>query len=257
MAKKYYVVWQGRKPGVFDNWNEAKLQVDKFAGAKYKSFPSLAEAKAAFSQSADKIIGQTSSAAANKAKASPNKKAKPKATDFELPNKDVVIFTDGGCEPNPGKAGSGIAVYRQGKLTSLWYGLYDANGTNNTAELNALHQALLMAKQAIERGMSVHILSDSQYSINCISQWAYGWKAKGWTKKSGEIANLSLIQQAHTLFDDLSSKITLEHVAAHIGIEGNELADRMSIYAVDQQQTAFCKYTDPIILEDILSLRAG
>ena len=38
MAKnKYYVVWKGITPGVYDNWGECKAQVDGQDGAKYKS----------------------------------------------------------------------------------------------------------------------------------------------------------------------------------------------------------------------------
>ena len=48
MAKKYYVVWAGRETGVFDNWPYTKSLVDGFTGARYKSFPSKAEAEAAF-----------------------------------------------------------------------------------------------------------------------------------------------------------------------------------------------------------------
>ncbi len=36
-TKKYYVVWKGITPGVYDNWNECKAQVDGQDGAKYKS----------------------------------------------------------------------------------------------------------------------------------------------------------------------------------------------------------------------------
>lgn len=43
-VKKFYVVWQGRIPGIYDTWNECKAQVDGFENAKYKSFESLAEA---------------------------------------------------------------------------------------------------------------------------------------------------------------------------------------------------------------------
>ncbi|NKF50755.1 ribonuclease HI [Shewanella sp. WXL01] len=254
MAKKFYVVWQGRKPGIYDNWNEAKAQVDKFAGAKYKSFPSFAEAKAAFGQAADKSIGQASKTVKPSA-------AKPKAGVSEhqvvLGQYDVVLYTDGGCDPNPGQAGSGVAEYQSGVLTNLWYGLYNPNGTNNTAELNALTQALQMAQQASAQGKSVKIFSDSQYSINCISNWAYGWKAKGWTRKGGEIANLELIQQAHELYESLKDAIELEHVAAHVGIEGNELADRMSIYAVDQTELDFVALPQPIDVSAVLALRAG
>jgi len=49
MAKnKYYVVWQGRTCGVFDNWNDCKAQVDGFESAKYKSFETKPEAEKAY-----------------------------------------------------------------------------------------------------------------------------------------------------------------------------------------------------------------
>ena len=46
--KKYYVVWAGKKPGVYDNWGECKEQVDHFEGAKYKSFETQEAAVSAF-----------------------------------------------------------------------------------------------------------------------------------------------------------------------------------------------------------------
>lgn len=46
--KKFYVVWNGRIAGVFDNWETCKAQVDQFEGAKYKSFESRLEADQAF-----------------------------------------------------------------------------------------------------------------------------------------------------------------------------------------------------------------
>ncbi len=49
MAKKqkYYVVWQGRQPGVYTDWEACKAQVQGVQGAQYKSFDSMAEAEAA------------------------------------------------------------------------------------------------------------------------------------------------------------------------------------------------------------------
>ena len=41
---KFYVVWQGRNPGIYKSWIECKSQVDGFEGAKYKSFDSQEEA---------------------------------------------------------------------------------------------------------------------------------------------------------------------------------------------------------------------
>ena len=49
MAKKqkYYVVWQGKKPGIYSSWEECKEQVMGVQGAQYKSFDTLTEAEAA------------------------------------------------------------------------------------------------------------------------------------------------------------------------------------------------------------------
>ena len=43
--KKYYAVAKGRRPGIYDNWLEAKMQIDGFNGAVYKGFPSKKEAE--------------------------------------------------------------------------------------------------------------------------------------------------------------------------------------------------------------------
>lgn len=170
---------------------------------------------------------------------------------------DIKIYCDGGCVPNPGKSGSGIAVYQNGKLHELWYGLYDAHGTNNTAELNALHQSLLLAKKEDSLGHKVEILCDSMYAINCISVWAIGWEKKAWTKKGGEIKNLEIIQKAYALYNTLKHKVKLSHIKAHNGTEGNELADRMTIYTIAQEEPAFKCYDEVIDVPKLLKMRSG
>lgn len=44
MGKKYYAVCVGRTPGVYDNWDEAKKQVDGYKNSKYKGFATKEEA---------------------------------------------------------------------------------------------------------------------------------------------------------------------------------------------------------------------
>lgn len=44
-AKKFYVVWKGRIPGVYASWNDCKTQVIDFQGAQYKSFETEEEAQ--------------------------------------------------------------------------------------------------------------------------------------------------------------------------------------------------------------------
>jgi ribonuclease HI len=249
LAKKYYVVWAGRQTGIFTDWATTQRHVHGFPAARFKSFESRVEAEAAFKSGAPPAAGRRSApGVAVKASA---------ARALPVDTQGVQIYCDGACEPNPGHAGSGIVVYRDGQLTELWYGLYNPNGTNNTAELNALHHALLMAESNIETGQSVRILSDSSYAINCISKWAEGWKAKGWRKSGGEIKNLSIIQDAHAVYTRIADEIELTHVSAHVGTEGNELADRMAMYAVTQRVKDLRQYAEVIDVKTILRMRAG
>lgn len=37
---QYYAVWIGKKPGIYDNWNDCKEQVDKFPGSKFRKLKS-------------------------------------------------------------------------------------------------------------------------------------------------------------------------------------------------------------------------
>jgi ribonuclease HI len=38
--QKFYVVWKGRRTGIFESWDECQAQINRFADAKYKSFKS-------------------------------------------------------------------------------------------------------------------------------------------------------------------------------------------------------------------------
>jgi ribonuclease HI len=248
LAKKFYVVWSGRKTGVFTDWPTAHGYVDKFPGARFKSFPSQAAAEQAFQAGRPAAVGKRPLSA---------RPAMPASAKIHSATTGLQIYCDGACDPNPGKAGSGIAVYRDGVLAQLWYGLYNASGTNNTAELNALYHALLMAEAAIDAGEPAQILCDSTYSINCVSKWAAGWEKKGWTKPGGPIKNLSVIQAAHGLYARVEPQLQLIHVSAHVGTEGNELADRMAMFAVESGCEELRRYDATIDIPAILRMRAG
>lgn len=51
--KKYYVVWSGLNPGIYDSWNECKMQIINFPNAKYKSFEAFDDAEVAYNQGYD------------------------------------------------------------------------------------------------------------------------------------------------------------------------------------------------------------
>lgn len=57
MAKsKYYVVWNGRKPGIYEGWEACKEQVTGFNGAKYKGFPTADLARSAMADDPRKYM---------------------------------------------------------------------------------------------------------------------------------------------------------------------------------------------------------
>ena len=252
MAQKFYVVWAGRQTGVFTDWATTQRAVDKFAGARFKSFATRAEAERAFRGGAGASPPSKTAANVKTSTRGSTHRAAHTAHQF-----DVSIYCDGACEPNPGNAGSGIVVYRAGKLAQLWFGLYNPMGTNNTAELNALYHALRMAEVEISAGNSVEICSDSAYSINCIRNWAPGWERRGWKKPGGEIKNLEIIQDCYAIFVRIKKKLNLTHVAAHIGTEGNELADRMAMLGALRKEKALRLYQEEMDIPTLLKLRAG
>jgi ribonuclease HI len=167
---------------------------------------------------------------------------------------NVDIYCDGACDPNPGPAGTGLVVYRGGTLEELCYGLHSPHGTNNTAELHGLYQALLIA-EAVDEPVRIH--SDSTYAINAISTWGYNWKAKGWKTKAGMRPNINIIEPAHELYDQIQDRVQLLHVRGHTGVEGNELADRMAMLAITREETSLVPYDGPYDVRAILKLRAG
>jgi ribonuclease HI len=248
--KKFYVVWLGRQTGVFTDWPTTQRAVIGYPGARYKSFDSRAEAEEAFA-------GNVRVSAKNTGNSKLRKSNSQRAALHIAHRFDVSIYCDGACEPNPGNAGSGIVVYRAGKLAELWYGLYHPMGTNNTAELNALYHALRMAEAEIQAGNTVEVCSDSAYGINCVRAWAPSWEKKGWTRAGGEIKNLEIIRDCYAIYRRIKKELTLTHVAGHVGTEGNELADRMAMLAVQSKEKELRLYQETMDIPTLLKMRSG
>jgi ribonuclease HI len=244
MAGKYYVVKNGRIPGIYTTWVECLRQVDKFSGAVYKSYKSREEAEEAFGSNILKTTPKKQTSVASKIDS-------PSALTDDI---RLRIYCDGACSGNPGRSGSGLAIYEDDKTPVLMYGAADVMGTNNTAELKALLKALELAVDA--QYDKVAILSDSKYSIECVVNWAYGWKKNGWTKKGGDIKNLDLIKTAHILYDGIKDKVIISHVRGHAGVEGNELADRMAVIASSIGNVVFMEYAYESI-DHVIALSAG
>ncbi len=149
--------------------------------------------------------------------------------DIPLPTSGLVVFSDGGCEPNPGDGGWGFAVYRDGvEVHSNCGGMPDS--TNNIMELTGM---LMAIRWAATQGEPVHILCDSQYVVNGCNDWRHGWKKKGWKRgETKELANADLWQQIDAVLDG-KKHITIGWVKGHVGITGNERADELATMGME------------------------
>ena len=154
--KKFYVVWKGRKPGIFSSWNVCKRQIDGFEGAQYKSFLSLDEAELAFTKTFEDYKGK---------KSTPKKIAPSELQKYGSPNLES-ISVDAACSGNPGKM-EYRGVLTHNKKEIFRKGPFK-KGTNNIGEFLALVHgiALLKSKQKED----IPIYSDSKIAMSWIRQ---------------------------------------------------------------------------------------
>ena len=125
----------------------------------------------------------------------------------------IIYFTDGSCSPNPGPGG--FAAVKDVELVIVGH---DEMSTNIRMEAKAIISALRDAD-----GAECKIYTDSEFWVNVLTKWATGWKNKGWTKKTGEIKNLDLVQEAHELYEQSNAQMVW--VKGHVGNIANEMAD--------------------------------
>lgn len=151
---KYYVVWVGQNPGIYNNWTDCQTQIKGFPNAKYKAFKSKEEAERAFGGSAADHISNSSV----------SKKNPPKNfLEFESEIEKNSISVDAACSGNPGvmeyravDTYSGDEIFRMGPFKG---------GTNNVGEFLALIHALAYLQK----------LKDSEKIIYSDSRTALSW----------------------------------------------------------------------------------
>ncbi len=132
----------------------------------------------------------------------------------------IMIYTDGACDPNPGKGGWGVVIQQDGEVKTLSGG--EPQTTNNRMEL----MAAIMALRSVQSNQSVVLYSDSEYVKKGITEWMPDWKRRGWKRKSGTLANLDLWQELDRLNTRL--KVSWNWVKGHAGHPMNELADQLA-----------------------------
>lgn len=135
---------------------------------------------------------------------------------------DLVIATDGSCKGNPGPGGWAWVEQLSGETRSGGA----TSTTNNIMELTAMIEALEYA------GPQANLLlrSDSSYVIKSLTEWAPGWRRRGWKKADGKpVANRELIQRLLDLYESRTGNTKIEWVRGHAGDAANELADKLAV----------------------------
>lgn len=144
--QKYYVVWKGRRTGIFTTWAACEKQVNGFVGAQFKAFEGKVEAEAAYLANYDDYKGKSST----------HRKWKTASIQPLFPS----ICVDAACSGSPGKleyrgvnTETGEEIFRAGPY---------ADGTNNVGEFLAIVHALTWQAK---HNMHVPIYSDSENAI--------------------------------------------------------------------------------------------
>lgn len=144
--------------------------------------------------------------------------------------KVVEIYTDGGCDPNPGTGGWGAVLIYDDSEKELSGGAPDS--TNNRMEMTAAIEAL----RALKRPCTVRLHTDSQYLKKGITEWMKNWKRNGWRTRSGPVKNQDLWKE----LDALVNKHTVEWhwLRGHAGDFYNERCDELASEAIRAQRGA-------------------
>jgi ribonuclease HI len=160
--KKFYVVWEGRQPGVYLTWDDCQEQVLQYPGAKYKAFDSQQEAVMAFRGSGEEEELLLTRIAVKNMEAT---EATPKNDYANIPEINPnAIAVDGACAGNPGmmeyrgvRVATGEEIFHVGPL---------ADGTNNVAEYLALIHALALLFR--QNDTTTPIYTDSATAVSWV-----------------------------------------------------------------------------------------
>lgn len=177
--KKFYTVWKGHHPGVFESWDDCKAQIKNYKGAIYKSFPSFEAAKKAFRSDFKDYVGTS-------------KTFKSGLSDAQLlkigqPNFDS-ISVDAASSGNPGKM-EYRGVDTKTKKQLFIQGPFE-EGTNNIGEFLAIVHGLAFLKQ---HSSTKIIYTDSRTAISWVKKKTCNTKLKRSAKNE---ALFKLIERA-------------------------------------------------------------
>lgn len=174
MAKKkqkYYVVWRGNEPGVYESWGECEKQIKGVAGARYKSYESRTLAEQAFR------LGPELAASVGESGGSSGKSSGKGETMLSVDELGMTVVRPDASGPKPELKSIAVDAACSGNPGVMEYqGVYVASrtqlfhykapmGTNNIGEFLAIVHGLAYLKK---NNMSEILYSDSVNAINWV-----------------------------------------------------------------------------------------
>jgi ribonuclease HI len=149
----------------------------------------------------------------------------------------AVVHLDESClgngreGDNPGGAAGLIEVRHRGAVERRDFYLSSPGTTNNRmALLSAITALDLLAGKG--KRFAVLLVSDSEYLVKGVREWAPGWEARGWRRKGGAIENLPLWQQLLQSLQRHDAQFTW--VRGHQGHAKNEYANDLAVRAAKE-----------------------
>lgn len=136
------------------------------------------------------------------------------------------VHTDGSCLENNantggGPGGIGCVIVHNGIEIQRSLGFYKT--TNNRMEMMAIVYML----EELQEPTEVEIFTDSEYTINCVTKWYWGWVAKKWITGSGKpVQNKDLVIRIRALMG--YHDVKFNKVKGHSGDYYNELCDKLA-----------------------------
>ena len=173
-GKKYYVVWKGHNPGIYESWDECKKQVLGVEGAQYKSFSDKEDAELAYRGFYENYIGVDT-----------KKNNELSDAELKLIGRPIVpsLSVDAACSGNPGVLEyRGVLVHNKKQVFKR--GPYP-EGTVNIGEFLAIVLGLAYLKN---NNLIMPLYSDSNTAIKWVKDKKVNTKLKR-SEKNAELFN--------------------------------------------------------------------
>ena len=136
---------------------------------------------------------------------------------------------------NPGGGGGLIEVKTGTRIQRRDFYIYASNTTNNRMALVGATLALQLLAAKGNR-FRVLLVSDSEYLVKGMREWAPGWAARGWIRRRGVIENLALWQELAAASRLHDTQWTW--VRGHRGHPKNEYANDLAVGAARERKSS-------------------